>query len=320
MTTTAVQASVVVPTHRGAHRLPALLTALAAQDHPELEIVIVIDGDVDGSERVVRRLAAGIDRPVQVVVLPENRGRVAALNAGFAAATGSILIRCDDDLELGPAFVAGHVARHTGSSEPIGVVGLCRNHFPDTPYARAYGTPADQEARATAYQAAAGTTWRFWGGNVSVTRATFERIGPYDGDFREYGWEDVDWGYRLHEAGIPVVVAPELEVIHHLAATTTAVRAGRAYHSGAARALFRVKHPQARLCPGPPAADTWRTSAWHALVSLATPVCRPPHLDRVGRVVDGVARWAPRPVGRKVVAAVVESAAQAGASRVRAGN
>ena len=41
------------------------------------------------------------------------------------------------------------------------MVGLCRNHFPDTPYARAYGTPADQEARATAYQAAAGTTWRY---------------------------------------------------------------------------------------------------------------------------------------------------------------
>ena len=29
-------------------------------------------------------------------------------------------------------------------------------------------------------------------GNVSVTRDTWEEVGPYDIDFRAYGWEDVD--------------------------------------------------------------------------------------------------------------------------------
>ena len=307
-------ASVVVPTHAGALRLPVLLTALATQDYPEIEIVVVIDGDVDGSELVVRRHLGELGRPAQVVVLPENQGRAAALTAGFAAARGEVLIRCDDDLELGPGFVGGHVARHTEAAEAIGVVGLCRNTFPDTPYARAYGAPTDHAARATAYLAPADSTWRFWGGNVSVTRATYDRIGPYDGEFRAYGWEDVDWGYRLHQAGVPIVIARELEVVHHLAAVTTALRAGRAYHSGAARAHFQAKHPAARIAGGPLPSATWRTTAWHLLVSLAAPVCRPPHLERVGRVADGVARWVPRPVGRKVVAAVVEGAAQAGAS------
>ena len=307
-------ASVIVPTYAGALRLPVLLTALATQDYPELEIVVVIDGDVDGSELVVRGRLGELGRPAQVVVLPENQGRAAALSAGFAVANGEVLIRCDDDLEIGPGFVARHVARHTEAAEPIGVIGLCRNTFPDTPYARAYDVPTDHAARATAYLAPADSTWRFWGGNVSVTRATYHRIGPYDGEFRAYGWEDVDWGYRLHQAGVPIVVARELEVVHHLAAVTTALRAGRAYHSGVARAHFQAKHPAAPIAGGqlPPA--TWRTTAWHLLVSLAASVCRPPRLDRAGHVVDGVTRWVPRPVGRKLVAAVVEGAARAGAS------
>ena len=70
---------------------------------------------------------------------------------------------------------------------------------------------AEQRLRASAYAAGPEVSWRFWAGNVGVRRASWERVGPYDTDFRAYGWEDVDWGYRLHTAGIPIVVDPALE-------------------------------------------------------------------------------------------------------------
>ena len=52
--------SVVVPTRGGARRLPVLLEALAGQvlDEP-WEVVVVLDGDVDGS----RQLIDGVRRP-----------------------------------------------------------------------------------------------------------------------------------------------------------------------------------------------------------------------------------------------------------------
>ena len=50
--------SVVVPTRGGAARLPVLLDALAAQAVPEpWEVVVVLDGDVDGSRDVIEAYA-----------------------------------------------------------------------------------------------------------------------------------------------------------------------------------------------------------------------------------------------------------------------
>ena len=69
---------------------------------------MVVDGDIDGSEQVVARLAG--DLPVRTLVLPENQGRSAALNAGFGAATGDVLLRSDDDLELADEHLARHAA------------------------------------------------------------------------------------------------------------------------------------------------------------------------------------------------------------------
>ena len=110
------EASVIVPSRGGAQRLPRLIGALAAQeDAPPFEVHVVVDGDVDGSEAVLAQLAAehpGLD--LSWTVFGENRGRVAALNAGADATSGRILIRADDDLEPGPHYIRDHVAAHAG--------------------------------------------------------------------------------------------------------------------------------------------------------------------------------------------------------------
>ena len=58
--------SVVVPTRGGAARLPALLDALATQVLDEAwEVVLVLDGDVDGSRALIEEYADRI--PLRVV-------------------------------------------------------------------------------------------------------------------------------------------------------------------------------------------------------------------------------------------------------------
>ncbi|MDY0914244.1 glycosyltransferase family 2 protein [Rathayibacter festucae] len=296
-----MRASVIVPSYAGADRLPRLLTALAAQSHAELEVVVVLDGVVDGSERVLDGF------PVCRVVLPENRGRSAALNAGFAAATGAVLIRCDDDLEPAPGWAAAHVAAHAGG--PVGVVGLCPNAYPDSAYARAYGRDADARFRAHAVAAPPASTWRLWGGNVSVTRAVFDRVGGYGTEYREYGWEDVDWGYRLHRLGLPVRLEPGAEALHHGASTSTAIRSRRAFLSGAARRTFERLHPEEVRAAAPPA------GVWDAAVRALARVETEGRLARLAAGVDAVLPAVPRAIGRKLVALAVESAAIAGYER-----
>ena len=54
VTANPLDASVIVPSHRGAHRLPALLDALARQDHPgPWEVLVVLDGVLDDSPEVL---------------------------------------------------------------------------------------------------------------------------------------------------------------------------------------------------------------------------------------------------------------------------
>lgn len=294
----------IIPTRGGALRLPRLLGALDAQTHPDVEIIVVVDGDVDGSEQVL----ASSTVPVRTIVFPENRGRSAALNAGFDAATGGVLIRCDDDLEPPQTWIAAHVAAHEG--EPVGIVGLCRNVYPEGPYARAYGRQADALFTEQAYRTPAERTWKYWAANVSVTRATYDRIGPYSSAYRTYGWEDVDWGYRLHAAAVPVRIFPDAECLHHGASVSTVIRSQRAYLSGAARHTFERQHGVGAAGPVVRPGGVWGV----AVRSLARGAGEK-RVRRFASFADRMLPVVPRALGEKLVALSVESAAIAGYDR-----
>lgn len=294
----------IIPSRGGALRLPRLLNALGAQSHPDVEVIVVVDGDIDGTEQML----AASTIPIRAIVFPENRGRSAALNAGFEAATGDVLIRSDDDLEMPAHWVAAHVAAHAG--DPVGVVGLSRNIYPDGPYARAYGRRADDSFTRDAYATPTDRTWRYWAGNVSVTRETYDRIGPYSNAYRTYGWEDVDWGYRLHEASIPVRIVPEAECLHHGASVSTVIRSQRAYLSGAARRTFEKQHGV-----GAAGAVVRPGGLWGAAVNSLARGAGEKRVRRFASFADRMLPITPSAIGEKLVALSVESAAIAGYDR-----
>lgn len=297
------KASIVVPSRGGRTRLPVLLESLRAQTEADVEMIVVLDGDIDDSEAVVEGYRDEL--PVRAITFPENRGRAAALNAGFFDATGDVLIRADDDLELEPDFVEHHVRLHAEASR--GVVAMCRDIFPDTPYARAYGIRADEAIRRQAFATPPQRTWQWWSGNVSTTRDDFHAVGGYDEDFRAYGWEDVEWGYRLHKLGREILVAPDFTTLHHGPVTSTIERVQRAFHSGEAYRKFVSKHgPEARTF-----AHLDR-SLWNALVRLGSALATERTIAVAGRTLDRTVGKLPAWPAEKLVALAVQSAADAG--------
>lgn len=296
-------ASIIIPSRGGARRLRRLLSALAAQTTDDWEAIVVIDGDIDGSEDVVNSYA---HLPVRPIVLPENRGRVAALNAGHEAARGEILIRCDDDLEPYPDYVSNHLASHAHSAR--GTVGLYLNVLPPNRYSTVYGYRANQLSHVAATTAPAHETWKLWAGNVSIDRDTWVRVGPYDPRYRAYGWEDIDYGYRLHTCGIPVIVEPRLATPHHVAATSTRTRVQRAFHSGEARHLFDDVHgtgASGAISPG-------TSTIWGRAVDRTARHLTYGRALHLASAVDTLIRFVPTPVARKMVALPVEAASVAG--------
>lgn len=92
--------SVVVPAYNEADRIATTVTALRSALAPldgGTEVIVVDDGSADGTAAAAR--AAGAD---QVLVLPVNRGKGAAVRAGALAGRGRTVAFTDADLAYSP--------------------------------------------------------------------------------------------------------------------------------------------------------------------------------------------------------------------------
>lgn len=296
--------SLVVPSYQGSKNLRRLFHALEQQRvECDWEVVVVLDGSTDDSAQICAEYSAKL--PLRTIKRLVNLGRSQTLNEGFAVASKRVLVRCDDDFEPDPLFVQRFSDIFTKNANQ-GIVGICENQFEPGKYGKKYGEPSDKRFSDAAFKCAAEDRWQYWAGNCAVTRELFDKVGEYDTRFRGYGWEDVDWGYRLSRLGVPINIPTNFRVLHYLAAVNAAKRCERAKWSGMAAVKFHAKHRITRQAPS-------RITLWNILVNLVTPIAG----KNLGRMADLLLLILPAKIAAKFIDLAVEASFNNGYSQAK---
>jgi glycosyltransferase involved in cell wall biosynthesis len=210
--------SVIVPTYQYSSKLEVTVRALL-EDPAATEIIVVVDGCLDGSLELLERIRDEDARVVPMFV--EHVGKSGALTAALERAVGDVVLLLDQDVVAKPGLVSGHAAHHR-DAEHLLVLGYMPTltNGSDGHVAMLTKCYADEyEAHVTFLEDNPECVLlQLWGGNVSLLREDCMQVGL---DFRYFGHEDQDFGIRCQKAGLTGRFDRKLLAEHHHARDAT---------------------------------------------------------------------------------------------------
>ena len=211
--------SIVIPTYNRADTLRRTLEGYAVQsgDHQMLELLVVDDGSTDQTPAFVEKLASSSTIPVRYF-RQKNGGCGAARNRAIREAKGELILLGDDDIIPAPNMVAEHVAWHKKRPEPeVGVLGLVDldpqlNPTPFMIWAGLYGPQFNFGRLESGQEVGFGYTYFC---NTSMKTRFLIENGEFDESFNVYGWEDLEFGYRLLQKGFRLIYSRDAVGFHY---------------------------------------------------------------------------------------------------------
>ncbi len=235
--------SIIVCSYNGGATLRACLQSLEEIHYPKFEIVLVDDGSTDNTAAIASEF------PAVRYFHQSNRGLSAARNAGAAAARGDVFAYTDSDCMADVDWMRFLVGTLT-SGDFAGVGGPnvsppARNWI-QACVAAAPGGPSHVLLTDVVAEHIPGCNMAFW-------RWAFENVGGFDPEYRKAG-DDVDFCWRLQQAGGVIAFSPAAIVWHYRRFTLGAFRKQQQGY-GEAESLLRFKH---LVFFGPTGTAKWR--------------------------------------------------------------
>jgi glycosyltransferase involved in cell wall biosynthesis len=223
--------SVIVPCYNAAHTIAVQLEALANQQWVEpWEVIIADNGSTDNTVAIARQYQQRIAN-FRIVDASAKEGPSYARNMGAKAAYSELLAFCDADDEVAPGWVAtmgealsqyDFVAGRNNNVKLNNAATLKNHGLPEIT-----GVVFDHPYLPVVISS-----------NMGVRRSLHESIGGFDEGFLMI--EDIDYGWRIQEAGYQVCEIPDAIVYYRLRENFKAV-CDRAWKVGMYEALLYKK-------------------------------------------------------------------------------
>jgi len=211
------QATIILPCYMGQEELALTFASLSKQTYPhDLIEVIVVD---DGSEPSIKLPS---ELPFKTSVVAQERdgfGLARARNLGAERASGEILIFLDCDMVPEPQLVEAHARwhhvnrfsltlgfRHHADFSGVSTEDLLKVGEPGLLFTgKAVTSPQWIEfhmRRTKNLTSDDSDLFRIaTGGNLGIRKSFFEEIGGFDGSFKQWGGEDIEFGFRAFNSG-----------------------------------------------------------------------------------------------------------------------
>lgn len=233
--------SVVIPTFNKGSLLRRTLDSLLNQSISLnlYEIIIVDDGSSDNTYEIVKPYSA-LYSNVRYFLTADDGFRVSrARNIGINASTRETILLFDSGMIAGTSLLEKHLEIHrlnvksaviglsygvseVGLSSCIQIKNILSQNSVDDSLRVMSEIPEVQDCRFIYFRSLGfdlsrlTSPWAvFWTGHVSFKKEAAIDINGFDENFRSWGGEDVDFGYRLYQKNFNFLMLNSIHSIHY---------------------------------------------------------------------------------------------------------
>jgi GT2 family glycosyltransferase len=197
--------SVIVPVYNGSDHLDRCLAAILQSDWPTLECIVVDDGSTDPGVA-----DCALRHGVRYHRLENRSGPAAARNAGVEIASGQVLFFTDADVLLRPDTLSQAMVVLQSDPAVAAVIGSYDDQPTDGSLVSRYRNLFHHYNHQIAHEQAS----TFWTGCGAIRKPVLEALGGFNSRYGRPSIEDIEFGYRLVEAGEKIRLHKDMRCTH----------------------------------------------------------------------------------------------------------
>ena len=196
--------SIIIPVWSGGTNFAKCLSSAMAAIEKGDEIIVVADGEGDGSWQIAEQMGA------RVVKLPARSGPGQARNIGAEASKCDILFFIDADVIIPPDSIGRIRSIFETEKDLAALIGS----YDEEPAEANFHSQFKNLFHHFVHQRGSTEASTFWGACGAIRREVFLKTGGFDPRYDRPCIEDIELGYRLKADSHKIRLLPDLQVKH----------------------------------------------------------------------------------------------------------